>query len=125
MIGAGLGFGGGIALYYRSCLSQALLALQNYPRLLLLHLHANHPTYKWDMGRATALAEGRDGGWVRKSMLVIAWQSAGPALEVSGSCRTAPLLKLRWSNSLICRQEIHIREENAIVADINDEKSQI
>ena len=70
-------------MYYRSCLSQALLALEKYPRLLLLHLDANYPTQRWDMHRATALLDGRDGGWVRKSMLVVAWQTAGPALEVS------------------------------------------
>lgn len=82
IIGAALGFGGGLAMYYRSCLGQALLALENYPHLLLLHLDANYPTHRWDMGRATTLLEGRSSGWVQKSMLVTAWQSAGPALDV-------------------------------------------
>lgn len=83
IIGAALAFGGGLAMYYRSCLGQALLALENYPHLLLLHLDANYPTHKWDMGRVTALLDESNSGWVQKSMLVTAWQSAGPALDVS------------------------------------------
>lgn len=83
IIGATLAFGGGLAMYYRSCLDQALLALENYPHLLLLHLDANYPTHKWNMGRVTALLDGSSSGWVQKSMLVTAWQSAGPALDVS------------------------------------------
>lgn len=35
------------------------------------------------MGRVRALLDGRDHGWIRKSMLVTAWQSAGPGLDVS------------------------------------------
>ena len=34
------------------------------------------------MGGVRAILDGRDHGWVGKSMLVTAWQSAGPALEV-------------------------------------------
>ena len=70
-------------MYYRSCLGRALVALENYPRLLLLHLDANYPTHRWNMGRVTDLLDGRNSGWVQKSMLVTAWQSAAPALDVS------------------------------------------
>ncbi len=83
IVGATLAFGGGIALYYRSCLNQALLALENYPHLMLLHLDGNYPTQRWDMTRARALLDGKDNGWIGKSMLVTSWQSAGPALDVS------------------------------------------
>ncbi len=83
IVGATLAFGGSVVMYYRSCLGQALLALQNYPHLLQLHLDANYPTHRWDKARVTAFLDGRGCGWVEKSMLVTAWQSAGPALDVS------------------------------------------
>ena len=35
------------------------------------------------MGCARALLDRTDNGWVRMSMLVTSWQSAGPALDVS------------------------------------------
>ena len=70
-------------MYYRSCLGQAILALEKNPQLLLLHLDANYPTHRWDMGRVMAFLDGKESGWVHKSMLVTAWQSAGPALDVS------------------------------------------
>ena len=72
-----------MALYYRSCLNQALLALSKYPHLMLLHLDGNYPTRTWEMGGVRTILDGRDNGWVGKSMLVTAWQSAGPALDVS------------------------------------------
>ena len=83
MIGATLAFGSGIAMYYRSCLGQALLALERYPNLLLLHLDANYPTQRWNMSRVTALLDERESGWIQNSMLVTAWQSAGLALDVN------------------------------------------
>lgn len=82
-------------MYYRSCLDQALLALDNHPHLLLLHLDGDYPTHRWDLGGVRALLDGRHNGWVRKSMLVTAWQSAGPALD-----------------------EVQAQKENAIVAGI-------
>ena len=83
MIGATIAFSSGIAMYYRSCLSQALLSLEKYPHLLLLHLDANYPAQRWNMSRVTALLDERDSEWIQKSMLVTAWQSAGAALDVS------------------------------------------
>ena len=83
MIGAAIAFNSGIAMYYRSCLSQALLSLERYPHLLLLHLDANYPMQRWNMSRVTALLDDRDSGWIQRSMLVTAWQSAGAALDVS------------------------------------------
>ena len=83
MIGATIAFSSSIAMYYRSCLSQALLSLEKYPHLLLLHLDANYPAQRWNMSRATALLDERNSGWIQRSMLVTAWQSAGAALDVS------------------------------------------
>lgn len=65
------------------CLGLALLALENHPHLLLLHLDPNYPVHRWNIGRVRVFLNRRDFGWVRKSMLVTAWQSAGPALDVS------------------------------------------
>lgn len=61
------------------------------------------------MGRVRALLDGRDHGWIRKSMLVTAWQSARPGLDVSSLDRRS------W---LILLQEVHAQKENAIVAGI-------
>lgn len=38
IVSAALALGGGKAVYYGLCLNQALLALDNYPSLMLLHL---------------------------------------------------------------------------------------
>ena len=59
IIGATVAFGGGIALYYRSCLKQALIALEKYPSLMLLHLDSNYPTKRWSMS-----SFGREGQWM-------------------------------------------------------------
>ncbi|KAM0799577.1 hypothetical protein BDR22DRAFT_304780 [Usnea florida] len=83
IICATIAFGGGIALYYRSCLKQALIALEKYPSLMLLHLDCNYPTKRWSMSGVRALLDRMDNGWVHRSMLVTCWQSAGPALDVS------------------------------------------
>lgn len=83
IVGAALTFVGGIALYYCSCLHQALLALDDYSHLMLLHLDGKQPTRRWDMSGVRAILDGRDNGWVGKSMIVTAWQSAGLALDVS------------------------------------------
>ena len=66
------------------------------------------------MGGVRALLDGRDNEWTRKSMLVTAWQCAGPALDVSSLSREVGLTK--WL----------IYQEIAIVADIlqrTDEES--
>ena len=83
IVGAALAFDGGIALYYCSCLNRALLALDDYSHLMLLHLDGKHPTRRWDMAGVRAISDGRDDGWVGKSMIVTAWQSAGLALDLS------------------------------------------
>lgn len=68
---------------YYSCMTRALLALEEHPRLILSHLRSIHPTQKWNLARANAMVKERDRSWVSRSMLVIAWQSAGGALDVS------------------------------------------
>ena len=83
IIGATIAFGGGIALYYLSCLKQALIALEKYQSLMLLYLDSNYPIKSWSMSGVRALLDMRDNGWVQRSMLVTSWQSAGPALDVS------------------------------------------
>lgn len=69
--------------YYRSCLAQAFLALERYPRLLLLHLDLNYPVYRWNEKRVETILDGRERGWVEEGMLISSWQTAGPALDVS------------------------------------------
>lgn len=79
LVGAAIIFSGGIALYYRSCLSQARLALE---KLSTSHAAAcRWQSSNTDVGGVRALLDGRDNEWTRKSMLVTAWQCAGPALD--------------------------------------------
>ena len=59
-----------------------MVAVERYPQLMLLHLDGNYPTQRWNMSRMRALSSGENRGWIGRSMLVTAWQSAGTALDV-------------------------------------------
>ena len=62
-----------------------MIAVERYPSLMLLHLDANYPHFKWSAGKMKGLVSG-EGGWTASSMLVAAWQPAGGALDVGGFC---------------------------------------
>ncbi|KAL9594481.1 MAG: hypothetical protein Q9219_007015 [cf. Caloplaca sp. 3 TL-2023] len=77
VIGASVGFAGGVWKHYSHSLMHASVAVEDYPTLMMLHLDANFPFHRWKKRGLTRL------GWVERSMLVTAWQSAGAAVEVS------------------------------------------
>lgn len=82
LIGASIGFHGGLWLHYNHSLLQAMVALHDFPSLLLLHLDANFPLYRWRQKKWSGELDGKRLGWLERSMLVTAWQSAGAAVEV-------------------------------------------
>lgn len=83
VFGASVGFMVGLWKHYQSSVTYAMAALEDYPSLMLLHLDANFPLYRWKK-RRTGGGEGQATlTWTEKSMLATAWQSAGTALEVS------------------------------------------
>ncbi|KAI4202301.1 MAG: hypothetical protein LQ350_002685 [Teloschistes chrysophthalmus] len=95
VVGASIGFIVGLWKHYHSSVIYAMNALEDYPSLMLLHLDANFPLYRWKKRRIGG-GEGRSAlTWTEKSMLATAWQSAGAALD-----------------------EIHTQKENAVVRDI-------
>lgn len=81
VIDVGIGSAGALWKEYNHSWRLALVAVENYPSLMLLHLASNFPLYMW---RRRALRDGLRGkefGWKERSMLVTAWQSAGAAVE--------------------------------------------
>lgn len=65
-------------------MAQALLALDAYPALLRLHLNANYPKREFKKWRLDELRSERfRKSEILKSMLVVAWLTAQPALDVS------------------------------------------
>ncbi|KAL8772201.1 MAG: hypothetical protein Q9194_004685 [Teloschistes cf. exilis] len=95
VFGASVGFMVGLWKHYQSSVTYAMAALEDYPSLMLLHLDANFPLYRWKKRRIGSREGQATLTWTEKSMLATAWQSAGTALE-----------------------EIHTQKENAVVRDI-------
>lgn len=82
VIGASLGFTGGLWNHYNHSMVEATVALEDFPSLMLLHLDANFPLYRWRKRVGESFSHTRL-GWKERSMLVTAWQSARSAVEVS------------------------------------------
>ena len=70
--------------YYKSALSQTFIALERHPALLLLYLDLNYSAVRWNRGRVEAMLDGYGRRCLDDSILISAWQTAGPALDVSG-----------------------------------------
>lgn len=68
-------------------MQKALLALDRFPLLLRLHLHANFPSERfdsWTVARMrSAFRQETFPAWRLNSMLVASWMTATPALDVS------------------------------------------
>ena len=77
------GFAWGAASFYRDALRKAAVSLERYPRLLQLHLDANFPARRFDRWPAESLRPAAfERSWEGRSMLVVAWLTAQPALDV-------------------------------------------
>lgn len=70
--------------WYFASVNQALVSLDAFPALMRLHLDANYPRKNFRKWGVSAFSRERfAGSWVLKSMLVAAWLTAQPALDVS------------------------------------------
>ena len=81
IIGATVGFAGGLWKYYYHSLAIALVAIEELPSLILLHLDTTFPLYRWRRKGLVMLTDEKR-TWVEDSMLITAFQSAGAAAEV-------------------------------------------
>lgn len=78
------GFIFGAINFYRDAVQKALISLERYPRLIQLHLDENFPWKGWDRCSREELTRERfKRSWVLRSMLVCAWLTSQPALDVS------------------------------------------
>jgi hypothetical protein len=86
-----VGFCVGAVGWYRDAMAKSILALERYPLLLRLHLHANFPSERfdaWSVARMnSAFRRETFPHWRLTSMLVASWMTATPALDVSSSTR--------------------------------------
>ena len=82
--GSCAGFILGTTSWYYDALSKALLTVDRYPSMLRLHLDANFPT-KFFRREPLGLfrSERFKSSQILQSMLVVAWLTAQPALDVS------------------------------------------
>ncbi|KAI1075084.1 hypothetical protein F5B20DRAFT_400765 [Whalleya microplaca] len=82
VVGSCIGFVSASVQYYRQCLRQALVALEEHPRLIQLHLAYNFPWLGYHrLGPAQLSPEYWRRSLARQGNLVAAWQSASGALD--------------------------------------------
>ncbi|KAI0025495.1 hypothetical protein F4780DRAFT_774949 [Xylariomycetidae sp. FL0641] len=86
LVGSCVGFVGASIHYYNMSLTQSLLALDEHPRLMRLHLAYNFPWLGFQHLPLPQLQQQRAapwwrGSWVRQGHLIAAWHSAGGALD--------------------------------------------
>ncbi|KAI1386985.1 uncharacterized protein F4822DRAFT_411821 [Hypoxylon trugodes] len=96
LLGSCVGFAGGAVHYYRSCLQQALAAVDEHPRLMQLHLSYNFPWRGYQQLPHRLLRSERwwrAGPYARQGNLIAAWQSASAALDEIHDRRTAVVLE--------------------------------
>lgn len=77
-----LGFCIGTFSFYYDAVRKSLLYLDRYPRLLQLYLDANFPSEGFNTWPIQRLRSSNFNSWTLRSMLIVSWLSATPALEV-------------------------------------------
>ena len=86
IFGSCAGFILGTTSWYYDALSKSMLSLDRYPSMLRLHLDANFPTRFFRRQPLSVFSSERfRTSRVLQSMLVVAWLTAQPALDVSTS----------------------------------------
>lgn len=68
--------------FYSDAVRKASIYLDRYPRLLQIHLDANFPTYGFNTWSLQGLRSSNFRSWQLRSMLIVGWLSAVPAIEV-------------------------------------------
>lgn len=84
IVSACIGFVVGTTRWYMDALEKAFLSLDLYPAMLRLHLDANYPQKqfrRWETGKMHSSIFRKSP--ILQSMLVVAWLTAQPALDVS------------------------------------------
>ena len=82
VVGSSIGFAAGSIQWYRTATQGALFDLARYPSLMRLHLIANFPYREEFIHRKLEWYTPRQfHDWALRSMLVVAWMSAQPALD--------------------------------------------
>lgn len=77
------GFVVGMVGFYKDCLTKALINLERFPRLLQLHLDTNFPSVGFQgMRLAEFRAAHFSKSWTLRSMLLVSWLTAQPAIDV-------------------------------------------
>ncbi|KAI1087452.1 hypothetical protein F5B19DRAFT_66941 [Rostrohypoxylon terebratum] len=95
LLGSCVGFVGGSIHYYRQCLRQALVTLDEHPSLMQLHLAYNFP---WQGYQHLQRSQLRSKSWwttsfARQGNLIAAWMSASSALDEIHDRKTAIILE--------------------------------
>lgn len=94
LVGSSLGFTLGSFRWYEVATQEAMLQARRHPALLRMHVTNNFPWAPWAHDqRADRLAERARSDWVCRSMLVVGWLSAGPALAEIQSRQEARLIE--------------------------------
>ena len=86
IVASTLGFALSSFRWYYNSVGNALLSLDAHPAILRLHLDANYPHKRfgrWGLDRMRSGVFKQS--WILKNMLVVAWLTAQPALDVSPS----------------------------------------
>ncbi|KAI0151911.1 hypothetical protein F4776DRAFT_599260 [Hypoxylon sp. NC0597] len=95
LLGSCVGFVGGSVHYYRQCLRQALVSLDEHPSLMQLHLAYNFPWLGYQhLHRCQLRPENwRGASFSRQGNLIAAWMSASGALDEIHDRKTALILE--------------------------------
>jgi hypothetical protein len=85
-----LGYVGAAVYYFKGQFSQAFLAFDQYPELMRLHLVMNFPLERFEamkIDSKSRLMERKKivDSWKLTSMLMSAYQTASPAIDVCGA----------------------------------------
>ncbi|KAK5947966.1 hypothetical protein OHC33_011007 [Knufia fluminis] len=82
IISTSIGFIVGVVGFYKDCIAKASISLDLYPKILQLHLDQNFP---WRGFRTWPIKDFRTAefarSWTLKSMLLVSWLTAQPALD--------------------------------------------
>lgn len=99
LIGSSLGFTLGSFRWYDVATKEAMIQLRKHPALIQMHVANNFPWMSAaHVHGATRFPSEARPDWIGRSMLVVGWLSAGPALAEIHSRREAHLIEQSLSS---------------------------
>ncbi|KAK5329118.1 hypothetical protein LTR70_000954 [Exophiala xenobiotica] len=114
-----IGFIVGVLGFYKDCMAKALLSIDLHPRLLQLHLDQNFPWRGfrlWRLGDFRSVVFTRS--WTLKSMLLVSWLTAQPALDQIFEAKEKALIEEACARPGIAREsdlEVEEDDERAVL----------